>query len=273
MAYRNNSYRGSRFRSTNTRKPATARNLSGYTVQRRTSAMPSDSSRLSDPDATMLSKESLNELRNASPITIYSDPASQGLVGAKPYALVDKMCPIRDANYGDKKVFAGNTFPLLLNNATSKLLNMIDLGTLPLSLNYLFMNIDGQSHNTAMNLEIGKAVTEALSTTQGQMFTQLPFFTRVISSPANQYRVGSSGAKINANAMPSGESTNRLTFLTWYQTNLQNISLIPARYNLVMAMQNTLKNKCYNREANYLNDLFGLLLKVHLELKSKPYQT
>lgn len=209
-------------------------------------------------EANLLQQVTFKSLSLAEPVTVYADPDSQGTKSAVPYAIINKTNPVVNGNYGDKSTLAGNSFPQILNNTTTRLLNLFDCITLPIDLNYLYMNIDGQSHNTAVNIEIEKSIAEALSTTYGQMYTQLPFFTRQITSPGTQ--------GVNSNVMPSNGSNYNI-FLTWYQTNLQNIALIPGRYNLLMAMKDTLKNMSYNRESNILNDLYGLLAKNSFRAK------
>lgn len=235
----------------NNSKPRGSKNYNSYSYEPKKDT---EAPKAEEPnsEATLLQNVTFKSLSLAQPVTVYADPTAQGTKSAQPYAIIDKTNPIVNGYYGDKSTLAGNSFPQILNNTTTRLLNVFDCINLPISLNYLYMNIDGGSHNTAVNIEIEKSIAEALSTTYGQMYTQLPFFTRQISSP---------GSPLNNNKMPSnGQNFNQ--YLTWYQTNLQNLGLIPGRYNLLIAMKDALKNMSYNRESNYLNDVFALLQKT-----------
>lgn len=140
---------------------------------------------------------------------------------------------------------AGNVLPQLINNGNSKLLNVYDVGKLNIRLNYLYMGLSATSKNQAINNELKKTLTEAISKGYAEQFTQLPAFQHIVTT-----------------TIPNlGTNPGMLPELVLYQTFLQNIAALGQSYNKFRVMEQTLMNMSYNREEPVINSLYGLFKK------------
>lgn len=202
--------------------------------------------------STYLQKETFRGLGFGRPITTYANPQAEASKGADPYAIVNNTNPVVDAKYGGSNNFAGNTLPQLLNNTNSKMLNNFDSAELSMIIKYLYMAIDPTDKNQAVNVQFGKAIDEALSRAYAETYITLPFFTATIES-----------------SMINVDQAKRTAALTWYQTMLQNIAAIPSKYNMLISLEQHLKDMCYNRNVPALDDLFGQLRKNSFRAKVK----
>lgn len=201
--------------------------------------------------STFLQQMSFRDLSFAQPITVQANPNVEATRSADPYAIVNRTNPVQDAKYNGVNNLAGNTLPQLLNNTNSQLLNVFDCAELSMLVNYLYMAIDNDDKNQAVNLQVGRSVDEALSKAYAETYIQLPFFTSTITS----------------SSMSNVDSGNRTIALVWYQTMLQNLAAIPCKYNMLVSLEQHLKNMCYNRNVGALDDLFGLLRKNSFRAK------
>lgn len=50
--------------------------------------------------------------------------------------------------------------------------------------------------------------------------------------------------------------------LVWYQTVLQNLAAIPAKFNSLMSIRQTLIDMGYNNEAPFTTEIFNLMSKA-----------
>lgn len=209
-----------------------------------------------DSSSTTLNDVAFRDLSYAMPITVQANPTAEATKGGVPYAIINRTNKVVDAKYPGTNNFAGNTMPQLLNSATSQLLNQFDCATLNILVKYLYAAIRPEDINQALNVQLGKSMTEALSKAYSETFITLPFFNFTIES-----------------SMENCDEKNRTQPFIWYQTMLQNIAQVPGKYNLLMSLEQHLKDMCYNRNVAPLDDLFGLLRKNSFRAVIKAFSS
>lgn len=197
-----------------------------------------------DGNSTFLSKIAFKDLGYARPITVQANPTAEATKSAVPYAIINSTNAVWEADYPGANNTAGNTIPLLANSNKSKLLNNFDIAKVDLVVKYLYSAIRETDINQALNVQLGKSMSEALSKAYSETYIQMPLFNDLITS-----------------SMKNCDPLNRTQALIWYQTMLQNISSVPAKYNLLLSMEQHLKDMSYNRDVSPLDDIFGLLRK------------
>lgn len=208
------------------------------------------SKQVDNAQSTMLANTAFRDLAFAKPITVQANPTAEATKSAVPYAIINNTNGVVEAAYPGSENTAGNTMPLLNNSNTSKLLNMFDCGKLDIVIKYLYAAIDPTDINQALNVQLGKSMSEALSKAYSETYIQMPLFQDTITS-----------------SMQNCDPLNRTQVFIWYQTMLQNIASITAKYNLCVSLEQHLKDMCYNRNVSPLDDLFGLLRKNSFRAK------
>lgn len=203
-----------------------------------------------DTESSTLGQIAFKDLNTVKPITIYSNPTDQATRSAVPYAIINGTNKVYETEYPGSRNTAGNVIPQLSNSNSSKFLDLMDCGKIDLELNYLYAAIKQTDYNQALNVQMGKSMDEALSKAYSELFIELPFFKDTITSN-----------------MINCDSNNRTQAFIWYQTMLQNIACIPAKYNMLMSLEQHIKDMCYNRNVAPLDDLFGLLKKAAFRAK------
>lgn len=207
-----------------------------------------------DANSSFLNRSSFKDLAYAKPITVVANPTAEATRSAVPYAVLNSTNQVWEANYPGASNLAGNTMPLLLNSSTSKLLESFDCAKVDLVLKYLYAAIDPTDINQALNVQLGKSMSEALSKAYSETYIQMPLFQDTITS-----------------SMINCDAENRTQAFIWYQTMLQNIASIPAKYNLAVSLEQHLKDSCYNRNVAPLDDLYGLLRKNAFRAKINAF--
>jgi len=207
-----------------------------------------------DNTSNLLAKATFKDLAYAKPITVEANPTAEATRSSDPYAIINSTNQVWEANYPGSNNMAGNTLPLLLNSGSSKLLNEFDCGKVDLIIKYLYAAIKPTDINQALNVQLGKSMSEALSKAYSETYIQMPFFQDTITS-----------------SMINCDAGNRTQAFIWYQTMLQNIAAVPAKYNLLVSLEQHLKNSCYNRNVAPLDDLFGLLRKNSFRSKINAF--
>lgn len=205
---------------------------------------------LNSGDSMLLNRSSFRDLSYAKPITVEANPTAEATRSAVPYAIINSTNQVWEADYPGVNNMAGNTLPLLNNSADSKLLNAFDCGKVDLVLKYLYAAIKPTDINQALNVQLGKSMSEALSKAYSETYIQMPLFQDKITS-----------------SMINCDTLNRTQVFIWYQTMLQNIASIPAKYNLLISLEQHLKDSCYNRNVAPLDELFGQLRKNSFRAK------
>lgn len=125
-------------------------------------------------DSATLQRKSFRDLAYGNTVSIKVDPVSQATTASSPYAIIGATNHVIDGVYPGVDNMAGNILEQLMSSNSSKLVNCYDSGTLKIKLNYAFLAID-KADNSALNKEMGIAINEALSMTNAEMVTQLPF--------------------------------------------------------------------------------------------------
>lgn len=207
-----------------------------------------------DKTSTLLGKTAFRDLKYAQPITVMANPTAEATRSAVPYAIINSTNQVWEARYPGESNLAGNTIPLMRNSNSSRLLNLFDCCKVDLVLKYLYAAIDSTDINQALNVQLGKSMSEALSKAYSEMYVQLPLFQSTITS-----------------SMQNCDPENRTQAFIWYQTMLQNIASIPAKYNMCISLEQHLKDSCYNRDVAPLDDLFGLLRKNSFRAKINAF--
>jgi len=197
-------------------------------------------------DSSLLNQAAFKDLALAQPITVQANPTAEATRSGVPYAIVNRTNQVWEAEYPGSNNMAGNTIPLLNNSVTSTLLNEFDCGQVNLIIKYLYAAIQQTDVNQALNVQLGKSMEEALSKAYSESYINMPFFKDLT---------------ITSSTMSNCDAGCRTQALVWYQTMLQNIAAIPGKYNLLVSLEQHLKDMCYNRNVAPLDDLFGLLKK------------
>lgn len=125
-------------------------------------------------DSATLQRKSFRDLAYGTTVSIKVDPVTQATTASSPYAIIGATNHVIDGVYPGADNLAGNILEQLMSSNSSKLVNCYDSGTLKLKLNYAFLAI-ASDQNSALNKEMGIAINEALSMTNSEMVTQLPF--------------------------------------------------------------------------------------------------
>ena len=205
-------------------------------------------------DSTYLGRSAFKDLSFAKPITVEANPTAEATRSAVPYAIINGTNQVWEAEYPGQSNLAGNTLPLLNNSNNSKMLNSFDCGKIDIVLKYLYSAIRETDINQSLNVQLGKSMSEALSKAYSETYIQMPFFQDTIES-----------------SMKNCDPENRTQAFIWYQTMLQNIATVPAKYNLCVSLEQHLKDSCYNRDVAPLDDLFGLLRKNSFRSKINAF--
>lgn len=205
-------------------------------------------------DSSYLGKAAFRDLGFAKPITVSANPTAEATRSAVPYAIINGTNAVWEADYPGASNMAGNTLPLLNNSNNSKLLNNFDCGKIDLVLKYLYSAIKETDINQSLNVQLGKSMSEALSKAYSETYINMPFFQDTITS-----------------SMKNCDPENRTQAFIWYQTMLQNIASVPAKYNLCVSLEQHLKDSCYNRDVAPLDDLYGLLRKNSFRSKINAF--
>lgn len=206
-------------------------------------------------DSNTLNQAAFKDLAYAKPISVTANPTAEATRGAVPYAIINNTNQVWEADYPGASNTAGNTMPLLNNSTTSTLLNEFDCGQVNLIIKYLYAAVQSTDINQALNVQLGKSMDEALSKAYSETYINMPLFKDLTI----------------ASSMINCDTANRTQAFFWYQTMLQNIASIPAKYNLLVSLEQHLKDSCYNRNVSPLDDLFGLLRKNSFRAKINAF--
>ena len=256
-----------RFRYSN--KASKLTNNSGYSLDEVSFEHGTPTPETVSPQSVDLQHKAFRDLQNTGAIEVKMSPYNTAFKGDYPYVIIDKTLPVQDANYAGNVNIVGNSVVQLQNSLTSSFIKIFDTVRIEKQLNYLYVTSntadlnydhDDQHHeyeqteskddNLAVWAEFVKTSTDALSTGASTMTTQLPFFT---NDTFTEYPyIESSDYKFK-----------ELTGLIFhYQTVIQNLLGVPAKYKQLMSLEQTLKNMSFRREAPILTELYGLFKKA-----------
>lgn len=203
-----------------------------------------------DSTSQFIADKAFKDLKFTGVIATKADPTTTATTASQPYAIIASTNKIRDAHYPGEDNLAGNSVVQMMNSQHSLLTKNFDSGRVNLKLNYLYVNYDdnpeaaGKTEPYAVNKYIGAAINEALSRTNSEMYTTLPFA---------QYSVETKCAPMDA--------SNHAYVVLFYQIMLQNCATILGKYVELMSMEKHLIDVGFNRESYYTLELFGLLKK------------
>lgn len=191
-------------------------------------------------------------------IATKADPTTDASVSSQPYAIIASTNSVIGGNYSGEQNLTGNVMPQLLISNKSKLVNNFDSGVLKLKLNYLYLNLDDRTKPNAVNKYMGVAINEALSKTNAEMLTLLPFSTDKVVVEAS---------------VPTADAGNKLYVLVLYQSLLQNAAAVLAKYTQLMSLEQPLIDMGFNRECNFTQEIFALFKKKAFVAKMQSLAT
>jgi len=200
--------------------------------------------------------KAFRDLQNIGLIEVKADPNTEASRAGVPYNIIARMNKVVDAKYAGYDNISGNVLTRLQNSNDSQLLNVFDTLSMNIRVNYLYMcyaTSDTTKHNNlAVNREMLKAFTEALSKGYSTMLTQLPFYTNKITGglPA-----------ISGLTDTQEEIYGKFGGIIHYQTVLQNLVAPIAKYIQTMSLESELAMMSYRREAPLITSLYGLFRK------------
>lgn len=204
----------------------------------------------------LIQRTSFKNLQMGGTIDVAQDPYSVSAKSDVPYAITARTNPVVDSHYSGIQNLDGNTIVRMNNSDRTQLLNTPDVITMNMRVNYLYAAYAVTDDNLAVNVELGKAIDEALAKGFSTMLTQLPFWTDFVGSRDFP------DANHPGNIISVGRNTqNRLCLLLHYQSTLQSIVAPLAKYILTMSLEPEAMMMSYRREAPLLTTLFGLLKK------------
>lgn len=189
-------------------------------------------------------------------IATKADPLTDATTASQPYAIIAATNKILGGIYPGTDNLNGNIIPQLMISNSSKLVNALDSGSLTMKLNYLYLNLSDTTNPYAVNNYMGVAINEALSRTNAEMTSQLPFATQSVVTTLAQ-----------------ADSSNKLYVMALYQSMLQNTASVLAKYIQTMSIEKHLIDMGFNREANFTQELFSLLKKKSLVGKLQALAT
>lgn len=200
--------------------------------------------------------KAFRDLQNVGLIEVKADPNTEASKAGVPYNIISRMNKVVDAKYAGYDNISGNVLTRLQNSNDSQLLNIFDTLSMNVRINYLYMcyqTSESTNHNNlAVNREMLKAFTEALSKGYSTMLTQLPFYTNKITGGL---------PSISGLTDTQQDIYGKFGGIIHYQTVLQNLVAPIAKYIQTMSLESELMMMCYRREAPLVTALYGLLRK------------
>lgn len=189
-------------------------------------------------------------------IATKADPLTDATTASQPYAIIAATNKILGGVYPGNDNLNGNILSQMMISNQSKLINSFDSGNLVIKLNYLYLNLTNVSDPHAVNTYMGVAINEALSRTNAEMTSQLPFATQTVETE-----------------LAKADQSNKLYVMALYQSMLQNTAAVLAKYVQTMSIEKDLINMGFNREANFTQELFSLFKKKSLVGKLQALAT
>lgn len=189
-------------------------------------------------------------------IATKADPQTTASTSSQPYAIIAKTNGVIGGTYPGAQNLTGNVLNQLMISNSSKLVNSFDSGSMIIKMNYLYLNLTNATDPYAVNKYMGVAINEALSKTNAEMVTQLPFANYTVET-----------------TLPQADIGNKLYLLALYQSVLQNTASVLAKYLQLMSLEKQLTDMGFNREANFTQELFGQLKKAALVAKFQALST
>lgn len=190
-------------------------------------------------------------------IATKADPITDATTASQPYAIIAATNRILGGVYPGTDNLNGNVLPQMMINNNSRLINCLDTGSLTIKLNYLYLKLtDDDSHPAAINTYMGVAVNEALSRTNAEMTTNLPFARQIVETK-----------------LPTIDAGNKTYVLALYQSMLQNTASVLAKYIQTISLEKSLIDMGFNRESNFTQEIYSLLKKKALVGKLQALAT
>lgn len=245
-------------------------------------------------DSGPYSRKPFKGLKLGESITVKANPYQDAAKQSLPYNVVGSNAPTIDVDYGTDENLAGNILTQVLSDQNSTLLQTFDAFQMEISAKYRHVDTcqvtitraNGKVSsvsvknvgNTAYNLELVKAMDDAISKGYAETFTQLPIMTSLeVRTPKKEYVSNEVTFTVYSGLVDlpevGDEAPEQLTYpgtagllvlLLTYQIYLQQIHLSLSKYNKLMAMEQHLKDMSFNRDDVTLNQIYGLLKKSSL---------
>lgn len=190
-------------------------------------------------------------------IATKADPQTSASTSSQPYAIIARTNSVIGGTYPGTSNLTGNILNQLMVSNSSKLVNAFDSGSMTIKMNYLYLNLSNKTDPYAVNKYMGVAINEALSKTNAEMVTQLPF----------------ASYKVEIGNLPNADIGNKLYVLALYQSVLQNTASVLAKYLQLMSLEKQLIDMGFNREANVTQELFALFKKAAFVAKFQALST
>lgn len=240
----------------NNKKNFKPKNKGGDIVQEKWEGSTPDKPRI-EPSSEYINFLAFRDLSKVGTIEVKADPNAVIDKSSTPYAIIARTNRVMNANYAGRDNINGNILTRLQNSTTSGFMNIFDVASINVRLNYLYMCYEKSTttnhNNLAVNIEMLKAFNEAISHGYSTMLIQLPFFvdTYKSSMPVPQSISGT-----------QDDAYLRMTALLHYQTVLQNAVSPLSKYIQLRSLEQEVLNMSYGREASTITSLYGLFKKA-----------
>lgn len=207
-------------------------------------------------NSMMYQNKAFRDLQNVGLIEVKADPNTEASLSGVPYNIIARTNRVIDAKYAGYDNISGNAITRLQNSNDSQLLNSFDTIGMNIRVNYCYMcykeSNETNHNNVAVNREMLKAFTEAISKGYSTMLTQLPFYTNIIETDMPE---------ISGLTDAQKDLYGKFGGLIHYQTVQQNLVAPLAKYIQTMSLESELQMMSYRREAPLITALYGLLKK------------
>lgn len=208
-------------------------------------------------NSLLFNSKAFRDLQNIGNVEVKADPNTRAAQGGYPYNIINRSNKVIDAVYAGYPNIEGNILTRLQNSNTSQLLNYYDLVTVNFRLNYLYLcykTSETTNHNNvAVNKELLKAFSEAISKAYSTMTTQLPYYTNKITAPGAPEIAGLTDTEAGLYGKMMG--------ILHYQAVIQNAVSPLSKYIETMSLEQVAQDMSYRRESPLVTALFGLLRK------------
>lgn len=186
---------------------------------------------------------------NLAPISLLLDPTKEAIEVAQPYPIINSNNPTLERKYIGKPTTNGLVLNDIMINPYSNLVHEFDSGKLEIDLAYQYLNVGAEEGKTvqpyrATNYQYQKAFDEGRARVQAELWMSSSFNTSIFKSN-----------------IPYMEDSMTSAFI-YYQTFLQNMATVMAKFNQLTLLQQDLINMGYQRESSMLVELFSKLGKT-----------
>lgn len=186
---------------------------------------------------------------NGNTFTTQMDPESQAMKYPTPNPIYGSRNKAYDVDYLGGLNDADSTVAVATLDTNGSQYKLFDAGNLPVMFAYLGLGMEGTSRNDAYNQQFVNIMTESLSAAYATQLTDIAFLSQSYKTSIPQMSEGNGGL---------------VGFMVWYQTVIQNVASVMAKYNTILSMSDYLIKMGYNYEAPITTQMMNLLKKQNL---------